>query len=229
MNPIPPVVTLTSCLETLARVQNRGGVVALVDHGNVCSFNDLRAAGIRVEEILISNPDTLDQAFGIAETLMRSQAVDVAILSSETILAVLFRKGSSFAMTAQVKRALETVVIPESSTADVPCTCGYDTPDGPDGDCRSTGCDPDCLYCKGPEESPDTVPACSIYTGEPTGYTCLFHETGGLDINPCGRDEYQPPTYDLSRCGPCQPKDHDQCGNDAATCSCCANTVANLH
>ena len=211
-------VTLTSCLETLARVQNRGGVVALVDHGNVCSFNDLRAAGVKVEEILISNPDTLEQAFGIAETLMRSQAVDVAILSSATILAVLFRKGSSFAMTAQVKRALETVVIPESNTS--ACTCGNDH------DCRSEGCDDACPACSGPDDAP---PKCAVYTGEPTGYTCLFHETGGLDINPCGADEYQPPAYDLSRCGPCQPKDHDQCGNDAATCSCCANTVANLH
>ncbi len=69
-----------------AEVQKRGGIAAIVDAEHAMDPDYARALGVNVDELLISQPDTGEQALEITEQLVRSGAVDVVIVDSVAAL-----------------------------------------------------------------------------------------------------------------------------------------------
>jgi recombination protein RecA len=76
----------TLALHTIAESQKRGGTCAFVDAEHALDPGYARKLGINVEELLISQPDTGEQALEIADTLVRSGAVDVLVVDSVAAL-----------------------------------------------------------------------------------------------------------------------------------------------
>ncbi|MBK9146003.1 MAG: recombinase RecA [Candidatus Melainabacteria bacterium] len=69
-----------------AEVQKRGGIAAIVDAEHAMDPEYAKALGVNVEELLISQPDTGEQALEITEQLVRSGAVDLVIVDSVAAL-----------------------------------------------------------------------------------------------------------------------------------------------
>ncbi len=69
-----------------AEVQKRGGIAAIVDAEHALDPDYARALGVNVDELLISQPDTGEQALEITEQLVRSGAVDLVIVDSVAAL-----------------------------------------------------------------------------------------------------------------------------------------------
>lgn len=76
----------TLALSTIAQAQKAGGTVAFVDAEHALDVSYARKLGVKVDEMLISQPDTGEQALEIAETLVRSGAVDVLVVDSVAAL-----------------------------------------------------------------------------------------------------------------------------------------------
>lgn len=76
----------TLALSAIAQAQKKGGIVAFVDAEHALDVGYARKLGVRVEDLLISQPDTGEQALEIAETLVRSGAVDVLVVDSVAAL-----------------------------------------------------------------------------------------------------------------------------------------------
>lgn len=76
----------TLCLSVIAQAQKKGGVVAFVDAEHALDVAYARKLGVNTEDLLISQPDTGEQALEITETLVRSGAVDVLIIDSVAAL-----------------------------------------------------------------------------------------------------------------------------------------------
>ncbi len=76
----------TLALHVVAEAQKRGGEVAFVDAEHALDPNYARALGVRVEDMLISQPDTGEQALEITEALVRSGAIDVIVVDSVAAL-----------------------------------------------------------------------------------------------------------------------------------------------
>ncbi len=76
----------TLTLHIIAEAQRKGGVAAFIDAEHALDVNYARALGVNVEELLISQPDTGEQALEIADTLVRSGAVDVVVIDSVAAL-----------------------------------------------------------------------------------------------------------------------------------------------
>lgn len=76
----------TIALSAIAQAQKKGGVVAFVDAEHALDPNYARKLGVNVEDLLISQPDTGEQALEITETLVRSGAVDVLVIDSVAAL-----------------------------------------------------------------------------------------------------------------------------------------------
>jgi recombination protein RecA len=76
----------TLCLHVVAQAQKMGGTAAFIDMEH--ALDPLYAArlGVNVEELLVSQPDTGEQALEIAETLVRSGAVEVVVIDSVAAL-----------------------------------------------------------------------------------------------------------------------------------------------
>ncbi|HLD34874.1 MAG TPA: recombinase RecA [Patescibacteria group bacterium] len=70
----------------IAEVQKVGGIAAFIDAEHAFDPDYARKIGIKVEELLISQPDTGEQALEITETLVRSNAVDVLVIDSVAAL-----------------------------------------------------------------------------------------------------------------------------------------------
>ncbi len=70
----------------VAEVQKIGGVAAFVDAEHALDPDYARKIGVKVNELLISQPDTGEQALEIVETLVRSNAVDVIVVDSVAAL-----------------------------------------------------------------------------------------------------------------------------------------------
>ncbi len=70
----------------IAEAQREGGVAAFIDAEHALDPNYARALGVNVDELLISQPDSGEQALEIAETLVRSGAVDVIVVDSVAAL-----------------------------------------------------------------------------------------------------------------------------------------------
>jgi recombination protein RecA len=76
----------TLALSTAAQAQRAGGTVAYVDAEHALDVGYARKLGVKVEDMLISQPDTGEQALEIVETLVRSGAVDVLVVDSVAAL-----------------------------------------------------------------------------------------------------------------------------------------------
>ncbi len=76
----------TLCSHIVAEAQRRGGVAAFIDAENAYDPAYARRVGVNLDELLVSQPDTGEQALEIAETLVRSSAVDVIVIDSVAAL-----------------------------------------------------------------------------------------------------------------------------------------------
>src|SRR5207237_6698942 len=72
----------TLCLHVVANAQRNGGVAAYIDAEHALDTDYARKLGVDVEALLISQPDTGEQALEICEILVRSGAVDVVVIAS---------------------------------------------------------------------------------------------------------------------------------------------------
>ncbi|RLD99109.1 MAG: DNA recombination/repair protein RecA, partial [Aquificota bacterium] len=70
----------TLALHVVAEAQREGGVAAFIDAEHALDPVYARKLGVKTEDLLISQPDTGEQALEIAETLVRSGAVDVVVI-----------------------------------------------------------------------------------------------------------------------------------------------------
>jgi recombination protein RecA len=76
----------TLCLHVIANAQRGGGVAAFIDAEHALDIEYARKLGVDVENLLVSQPDTGEQALEIAELLIRSNAVDVVVIDSVAAL-----------------------------------------------------------------------------------------------------------------------------------------------
>ena len=76
----------TLCYHVAANAQRAGGIVAFIDAEHALDPGYARNVGVDVDELLVSQPDTGEQALEIAETLIRSNGVDVVIVDSVAAL-----------------------------------------------------------------------------------------------------------------------------------------------
>ena len=76
----------TLALHTIAEAQKKGGVCAFVDAEHALDPVYARKLGVNLEDLLISQPDTGEQALEITDTLVRSGAIDVLVVDSVAAL-----------------------------------------------------------------------------------------------------------------------------------------------
>ena len=76
----------TLALHVLAEAQKNGGICAFIDAEHALDPIYARKLGVNVDDLLISQPDTGEQALEIADTLVRSGAVDVLVIDSVAAL-----------------------------------------------------------------------------------------------------------------------------------------------
>src|SRR3989449_5155912 len=79
-----PISTLG--LHVVAEAQRLGGIAAFIDAEHALDPIYARKLGVNIDELLISQPDTGEQALEITETLVRSNAVDVIVIDSVAAL-----------------------------------------------------------------------------------------------------------------------------------------------
>lgn len=76
----------TLTLHMVAQAQKKGGLAAFVDAEHALDPEYAKNIGVKLEELLISQPDTGEQALEIVETLVRSNAVDIIVVDSVAAL-----------------------------------------------------------------------------------------------------------------------------------------------
>ena len=76
----------TLCLEAIAQCQKSGGTCAFIDAENAFDPIYARKLGVKVEELLVSQPDTGEQALEICDMLVRSGGVDMVVIDSVAAL-----------------------------------------------------------------------------------------------------------------------------------------------
>ncbi len=76
----------TLALHTLAEAQKKGGICAFIDAEHALDPIYARKLGVNVDDLLISQPDAGEQALEIADTLVRSGAIDVLVIDSVAAL-----------------------------------------------------------------------------------------------------------------------------------------------
>lgn len=76
----------TICQHVIASAQKNGGVAAFIDVEHAFDAAYAQKCGVNIEDLLISQPDTGEQALEIAEALVRSGAVDVVVIDSVAAL-----------------------------------------------------------------------------------------------------------------------------------------------
>jgi recombination protein RecA len=76
----------TLCLHLVANVQRSGGVAAYVDAEHALDIEYAKKLGVDIENLLVSQPDTGEQALEIVEILVRSGAVDLVVVDSVAAL-----------------------------------------------------------------------------------------------------------------------------------------------
>ncbi len=77
----------TLCLHAVAEAQKAGGMAAFIDVEHALDPVYARALGVDVDNLLVSQPDTGEQALEIIETLVRSGAIDIVVLDSVAAMA----------------------------------------------------------------------------------------------------------------------------------------------
>jgi recombination protein RecA len=76
----------TVALQTIAQAQKRGGLAAFVDAEHALDPEYAKRLGVKIDDLLISQPDTGEQALEIVESLVRSAACDVVVVDSVAAL-----------------------------------------------------------------------------------------------------------------------------------------------
>ncbi len=76
----------TLALHCIASAQAQGGVAAFIDAEHALDINYAKKLGVNIEDLLVSQPDSGEQALEIAETLVRSNAVDIVVIDSVAAL-----------------------------------------------------------------------------------------------------------------------------------------------
>ena len=76
----------TLALHAIAEAQKLGGVAAFIDAEHAFDAVYARKLGVDIESLLVSQPDTGEQALDIAETLVRSGAIDIIVVDSVAAL-----------------------------------------------------------------------------------------------------------------------------------------------
>jgi recombination protein RecA len=76
----------TMMLHVVAEAQKGGGVAAFIDAEHALDVNYARKLGVRTDDLLISQPDTGEQALEIVEMLLRSGAIDIIVVDSVAAL-----------------------------------------------------------------------------------------------------------------------------------------------
>jgi recombination protein RecA len=76
----------TLALHAVAEVQKLGGVAAFIDAEHALDVGYARRLGVKVDDLLVSQPDTGEQALEIADVLLRSGAIDLVIVDSVAAL-----------------------------------------------------------------------------------------------------------------------------------------------
>jgi recombination protein RecA len=76
----------TLCLHVVANAQKAGGVAAFIDAEHALDVEYAKKLGVDVESLLVSQPDTGEQALEICEILVRSGAVDIVVIDSVAAL-----------------------------------------------------------------------------------------------------------------------------------------------
>src|SRR2546425_2226345 len=72
----------TLALHVIAEAQRLGGIAAFIDAEHALDANYSRKLGVDVENLLVSQPDSGEQALEIAEVLIRSGAIDIVVVDS---------------------------------------------------------------------------------------------------------------------------------------------------
>ena len=76
----------TLTLHIVAEAQKKGGIAAFVDAEHALDISYARKLGVKTDDLLVSQPDTGEQALEIAEVLVRSGAIDVLVIDSVAAL-----------------------------------------------------------------------------------------------------------------------------------------------
>ena len=76
----------TLCLHVIAEAQKRGGIAAFIDVEHALDPTRAQGIGVKLEDLLLSQPDTGEQALEIVETLIRSGGVEVIVIDSVAAL-----------------------------------------------------------------------------------------------------------------------------------------------
>ncbi|MBI5410410.1 MAG: recombinase RecA [Nitrospirae bacterium] len=76
----------TLSLHAIAEAQRAGGVAAFIDAEHALDLGYAKKLGVNVDDLLVSQPDTGEQALEIAETLVRSGAIDIVVVDSVAAL-----------------------------------------------------------------------------------------------------------------------------------------------
>ena len=76
----------TLCLHVIAEAQKRGGLAAFIDAEHALDVNYAKRLGVDTSNLLISQPDFGEQALEIADTLVRSNALDIIVIDSVAAL-----------------------------------------------------------------------------------------------------------------------------------------------
>ena len=76
----------TLALHCIASAQIQGGMAAFIDAEHALDINYAKKLGVNVDDLLVSQPDSGEQALEIAETLVRSNAVDIVVIDSVAAL-----------------------------------------------------------------------------------------------------------------------------------------------
>jgi recombination protein RecA len=76
----------TLALHVVAEAQKKGGIAAFIDAEHALDVTYARKLGVRTDDLLISQPDSGEQALEITETLVRSGAIDVLVVDSVAAL-----------------------------------------------------------------------------------------------------------------------------------------------
>ncbi|MDD5773779.1 MAG: recombinase RecA [bacterium] len=76
----------TLCLQVISNAQKKGGVCAFIDAEHALDPAYAKKIGVDIDNLLVSQPDTGEQALEICETLVRSGAIDVVVIDSVAAL-----------------------------------------------------------------------------------------------------------------------------------------------
>ena len=76
----------TFCLSVIAEAQKKGGLAAFIDVEHALDPNSARVVGVNLDDLLVSQPDSGEDALNIMETLIRSNSIDVIVLDSVAAL-----------------------------------------------------------------------------------------------------------------------------------------------